>query len=669
MRSIFLPAFTETKTNMAALNWLERPAVSMLVALTGLLCLLSCLVSPHKAHAETDADLIEIEGRIFTQHGALPEAVAVLFKDYRDIPDKPFLISPPADTWGIFRISVPPGRYYFTAYGLWEDKEYRAFHGNNPVPIQRFSTRIGLMAMPLKESVRTEGTGILSGVATFKGKPLSKGYATVYHPDAEMFKGLGLKSVSLDENGRFSMKLPPGEYVVTAKKTTNKGSESGFGPPKHGDLIGYFLDNPVTITEEEDVTLEVQTFPKGDRPSFDEVTKVEYLKTEFTSAFELDSLATAGIKGRITDVQGNAIAWSSAGKMKFNEPGNYYVVARDTLGNAPHRDELYGLYQGHPMHRVSFEKGQMLENIDVVAGLTMDYNEQYKTDTTPPLLVENKEIPKDLSIRQNTVWSGEIVINGVVSIPKGVTLTLKPGTTVKFKKLDRDENHIGDGEILVEGRLVAEGEPGKKIVFTSAEKNPAALDWSYINIISTSADNIFRYCVFEYGFSGIQIHGSNVKIYDSLFWKGGEGLHFNTANLEAVHNTMTQNGVGLKFSRLEGDVLVANNLITGNDIGVQFTHQHINAVDFENIHKFLEPPLFLSNTIADNRKYNFSMGDLQTISIDIKNNWWGTVEPQEIEPTIFDKHDDDELGEAKFAPQLPAPASKVGVRESGINGG
>ena len=353
----------------------------------------------------------------------------------------------------------------------------------------------------------------------------------------------------------------------------------------------------------------------------------------------------------------------------LEEPSNYYVVARDTLGNAPHRDELYGLYQGHPMHRVTFAQGKMIENIDIVAGVTMDRSEKYLIGSRAPLFFENKEIAGDLNITEDTVWSGDIIINGVVSVQRGVTLTIKPGTTVKFKKIDRDGNRIGDGEILVEGRLIAEGEPDNKIVFTSAEKNPARLDWSYVNILSTGVVNIFRHCVFEYGFSGIQIHYANVTVHDSLFWKGGEGLHFNTANLEVVHNTMTQNGVGLKFSRLEGDVLVANNLIYNNDIGVQFTHQHINAVDFDNLHKYLEPPLFVSNNIVDNKKYNFSMGDLQAISINVKNNWWGSVKPLEIEPTIFDMHDDEELGEVQFSPLLTTPVSDVGVRESPLKDG
>ena len=36
------------------------------------------------------------------------------------------------------------------------------------------------------------------------------------------------------------------------------------------------------------------------------------------------------------------------------------------------------------------------------------------------------------------------------------------------------------------------------------------------------------------------------------------------------------------------------------------------------------------------------------------NNWWGTINKDEIAETIYDFHDNDELGEADFEPFLCA---------------
>ncbi len=66
------------------------------------------------------------------------------------------------------------------------------------------------------------------------------------------------------------------------------------------------------------------------------------------------------------------------------------------------------------------------------------------------------------NITENTLWSptdSVVVINGVVNVNAGVTLTIEPGTVVKF---------YNTGALLqVYGDLIAQGAPGDTIVFTS----------------------------------------------------------------------------------------------------------------------------------------------------------------------------------------------------------
>src|SRR6185369_11285998 len=146
---------------------------------------------------------------------------------------------------------------------------------------------------------------------------------------------------------------------------------------------------------------------------------------------------------------------------------------------------------------------------------------------------------------------GEIQISGVISVKRGVTLTIRPGTIVKFKRLDRDHNDIGDGEILIEGRLVAQGAADKKIVFTSAEEKPSVNDWSYVQFLASEPGNIIENCRFEYAFAGVMVHYAEVRISDTLFRNNNRGLHFNTADLNVEHCTFTDNRIGIRFMRLE----------------------------------------------------------------------------------------------------------------------
>ena len=41
-----------------------------------------------------------------------------------------------------------------------------------------------------------------------------------------------------------------------------------------------------------------------------------------------------------------------------------------------------------------------------------------------------------ITLEQDTVWSGSLLISGDVYVPPGVTLTIRPGTVVKFERID-----------------------------------------------------------------------------------------------------------------------------------------------------------------------------------------------------------------------------------------
>ena len=61
----------------------------------------------------------------------------------------------------------------------------------------------------------------------------------------------------------------------------------------------------------------------------------------------------------------------------------------------------------------------------------------------------------DTIIHQNMTWSGDIAIRGVFVVGRGATLTIEPGTTVRFHKIDSNNDQIGDSEIRVLGQILA----------------------------------------------------------------------------------------------------------------------------------------------------------------------------------------------------------------------
>jgi hypothetical protein len=83
------------------------------------------------------------------------------------------------------------------------------------------------------------------------------------------------------------------------------------------------------------------------------------------------------------------------------------------------------------------------------------------------------------TITHSTTWSPEsasaYVIEGVLDVPAGVTLTLAPGTVVKASGAD-DYNEQYPYNVNVEGTLDAVGTAARPVIFTSVNDNTAGGD-------------------------------------------------------------------------------------------------------------------------------------------------------------------------------------------------
>lgn len=653
-----------------------------------IILLLLCPVLSYADNIDQDTKNIDqdtkIAGRVFTESGPMPRAQAFIYEDYNDIKaGKPFAVSVPADEKGVYKLQLPPGEYYFTARGEKDGKEFFAYHGNNPIKVERESLWIALMVNEVKPPAYSDGEISLKGIVTYKGSPVKDAYVALYVPEAVSFKGLGARTESVNNDGTFDLSIPAGKYVVIAKKM--QGGKR-LRPLKKGDLYCYYPHNPVEVKFDKAVRIEVPCYPKADSKTFagaKQVKSKEYV-TLRTQARRIES----GIRGRITDVDGNPVpgmfvlAYRSKAPVfllfhaskgseysgETDKDGNYFIpidsdgdfhiVTRNRLGRAPRGKDLYGIYDGSPDYTVHFKKDQIVENIDIMVGkkeIDAVRREALKE-------VKDFEYRNDYVIDRDTLWRGNITINGRVSIKRGATLLIDPGTVVRFNKLDRDNNNIGDGEIMVQGRIIARGTKDSRIIFESADKNPGAKDWSYILLLATGGDSVFEYCEFRHAFSGLQAIYSSVSIKDCLFEDNDEGIRLTRSDAVIRHNSFLNNHTALRHTIIEGWVFINNNIMRGNDIGVLFRQSQINTVDFEIMPEVLEQMQFRNNNIYNNHKYNIQMGDRQFMDVDVVNNWWGSEKKEYIEEFIFDKKQDSELGQVVYSPYLSEPVPNAGVR-------
>ena len=93
----------------------------------------------------------------------------------------------------------------------------------------------------------------------------------------------------------------------------------------------------------------------------------------------------------------------------------------------------------------------------------------------------------DLSVLDvDTTWSpdhGPYEINGKLTVGAGATLTIEPGTIIRFKP---------GASLLVKGVLLANGDQKRRIVFTSSDDKPGGGAWDGIEIWKQYPEKISR---------------------------------------------------------------------------------------------------------------------------------------------------------------------------------
>ena len=288
-----------------------------------------------------------------------------------------------------------------------------------------------------------------------------------------------------------------------------------------------------------------------------------------------------------------------------------------------------------------------------------------------------------LTISKDTTWSGLIMVGGDVFVEQGVTLTIAPGTIVKFRRIDEtsdqnmfavDSPYYPQAELIIRGRLIARGTANDNITFTSAEIDARPADWGAVNFLG-SEGNVIEYCRFMFAYNGVHAHGSSVQISRSEFVKNGVGVSFKSeeetpgvawfgkrSNVQVTGSIISRNKGGIGFRN--SDALISHNEISDNKFFGIFPKEDIRADISENeitgnkkgVYLYQAQGVILShNNIYDNVDYNISVAEAQDYDVEARNNWFGTINREKIEEMIFDKMDDADLGRVEFEPFLDAP--------------
>ena len=163
------------------------------------------------------------------------------------------------------------------------------------------------------------------------------------------------------------------------------------------------------------------------------------------------------------------------------------------------------------------------------------------------------ETPVTADITSDTTWGpdgGPYIVSGAVNIPAGITLTILPGTTVEFSS-----NPGAYSGLNVQGSLVADGNPGAKIYFTSdrdasiegssaaaagGADDPAPRDYRGLSFAAGSTGDLQDVEV-RYADEGIVDDAGSVNVTDSVVADSNDGVIVREGTLTLTDDTFTDN--------------------------------------------------------------------------------------------------------------------------------
>lgn len=151
-------------------------------------------------------------------------------------------------------------------------------------------------------------------------------------------------------------------------------------------------------------------------------------------------------------------------------------------------------------------------------------------------------------ITADTVWQKEISITEDTLVPRGITLTIRPGTVVKVSPAETtktDPEFISPlTEITVRGRIVVEGAKDAPVRFISADPGR------------------------ENEWAGIIVDGGEAAIRNSMISGAESALYIIDGTVAANSLSVSNNRYGITSAGKRANISLKDSSITGNDYGL-----------------------------------------------------------------------------------------------------
>lgn len=226
------------------------------------------------------------------------------------------------------------------------------------------------------------------------------------------------------------------------------------------------------------------------------------------------------------------------------------------------------------------------------------------------------------SLKNKTiVWQGTVKVKKTYTVPKGITLEIRPGSKILFSK---------GSSLLVKGTIKAIGQKDKEIVFSSVKKG-ATGSWHEI-MLDSAGDSEMKHCIIENATWGLHSHDTRLELNSCTIRNSEVGLRFRSGPLTISKCRFTGNKIGLRSYK--GIAQISESDFTDNEIGI-FVREKGSGLSITRSNLF------------SNSEYNIRIGDFNNEDVKAMGNWWGQNDPP---TTFFDARNEPDIGYVLFEP-------------------
>ena len=182
----------------------------------------------------------------------------------------------------------------------------------------------------------------------------------------------------------------------------------------------------------------------------------------------------------------------------------------------------------------------------------------------------------DTFIDRDRTLRGDVIVDGVIRVAPGATLTVAPGARIFFKFRDTDGDGIGENGMFLQGNLSARGTREEPILFRPLDGSGRGL-WDSINFMASDrGESVLEHVAIEGAYRGLHAHFSRLGGADVRISRCVRGVQFQESEVRLARLSVGESQSALRCR--DSDVVLDGFRSRGTASGANFLRSRVELV-------------------------------------------------------------------------------------------